>query len=57
MSNDGKNKRKAELAELAYNATAMTLPKVMDGDSEDQNSLLRVILSTPEGALRLTLKL
>ena len=52
-SSDGKNKRKAELAELAYNATAMKLPKVMDGDSEDRNSLLRVILSTPEGALPL----
>ena len=52
-SSDGKNKRKAELAELAHNATAMKLPKVMDGDSEDRNSLLRVILSTPEGALPL----
>ena len=52
-SSDGKNKRKAEKAELAHNATAMKHPKVMDGDSEDRNSLLRVILSTPEGALPL----
>lgn len=52
-SSDGKNKRKAELDELAYNATAMKLTKVMDGDSEDRNSLLRVILSNPEGALPL----
>ena len=52
-SSDGKNKRKAEKAEVAHNATAMKLPKVMDGDSEDRNSLLRVILSTPEGALPL----
>ena len=50
-SSDGKNKRKAELTELAHNATAMKLLKVMDGDSEDRNSLLRVILSTPKGAL------
>ena len=52
-SSDGKNKRKAELAELGHNATAMKLPKVMDGDSEDRNTLLRVILSIPEGALPL----
>ena len=52
-SSDGKNKRKAEKAELAHNATAMKLPKVMDGDSEDRNSLLKVILSITEGALPL----
>ena len=52
-SSDKKNKRKAELTELAYNATAMKLPKVIDGDSEHRNLLLRVILSTPEGALPL----
>ena len=40
-SSDEKNKRKAELAELAYNETTIKLPKVMDGDSEDGNSLMR----------------
>jgi len=38
---------KVELAELAYNATAM------DGDSKDRNTLLMLILSTPEGTLLL----
>ena len=48
---DGKAKRKAELAELAFNARKMKLPKVSDGESENMNTVIAELLRTDEGIL------
>ena len=48
---DGKAKRKAELAELAVNASKMKLPKVSDGESENTNTVIAEFFRTDEGVL------
>ena len=48
---DGKAKRKAELAELAFNAYKMKLLKVSDGESENTNTVIAEFLRTDEGVL------
>ena len=48
---DGKAKRKAELAELAFNVHKMKLPKVFDGESENTNTVISELLKTDEGVL------
>lgn len=45
-SSDGKNKRKAELVDLAFNATKMKLQKLIDGDHEKKSDLLSNIRKT-----------
>ena len=49
ISSDGKNKRKAEVVDLAVNAHEMKLAKVCDGESEDINTLFAELLTTDEG--------
>lgn len=49
ISSDGKNKRKAEVVDLAVNE--MKLAKVCDGESEDINTLIAELLTTDEGLL------
>ena len=51
ISSDGKNKRKAEVVDLAVNAHEMKLAKVCDGESEDMNTLIAELLTTDEGLL------
>ena len=46
-SSDGKNKRKAEVVDLAVNAHEM----VCDGECEDKNTLIAELLTTDEGVL------
>ena len=50
-SGNGEAKRKAELAELAFNAHKMKLPKVSDGESENTNTVIAKLLKTDEGVL------
>ena len=48
-SNDGKNKRKAEVVDLAAKAHEMKLAKVCDGETEDMNTLIVQLLTTNKG--------
>ena len=49
ISSDGKNKRKAEVVDLAVNAHEMKLARVCDGESEDMNTLIAELLTTDKG--------
>ena len=51
ISSEGKNKRKAEVVDLAVNAHEMKLAKVCEGESEDINTLFAELLKTDEGLL------
>ena len=46
ISCDERNKRKAEVVDLAVNAHEMKLAKVCDGESEDMNTLIAELLSS-----------
>ncbi|KAL9969609.1 hypothetical protein ACROYT_G021842 [Oculina patagonica] len=50
-SSEGKCKRKAELVELAFNAYAMKLVKVSEGEGENENLIMAELLATDEGVL------
>ena len=49
ISSAGKNKRKAEVVDLAVNAHEMKLAKVCDGESEDINTLFAELLTIQFG--------
>jgi hypothetical protein len=51
VSSEGKNKRKAELVELSFNAHRMKLPKLKDGDHEERTVLLNELLKTKDGVV------
>ena len=48
-SSEGKGKQKAELVDLAF--SAMKLPKVSDGGSEKEKSVMADLLTTDKGVL------
>lgn len=50
-SSEGKNKRKAELIDLAFNASKMKLQKIIDGDHETKSVLLSKVRQTQDGVL------
>ena len=50
-SSKGKGKRKAELVDLAFSAHSMKLPKVSDGESENEKLIMADLLSTDEVVL------
>lgn len=50
-SSEGKCKRKAELVELAFNAHSVNLPKVTEGESENENHIMGELLATDKGVL------
>ena len=48
---EGKCKRKAKLVELVFNAHAMKLTKVSEGESENENLIMAKLLTTDAGVL------